>query len=361
MAVVEAVSVRRIALLGVLIGLLLAPSAIGATRPGAAALQVALHERGLYAGPIDGVIGPLTTSGLTRFQHVKRLSATGRLDRRTRLALGSLGRPLLGRRELGVGTIGWDVSSLEFRLRRYGLPARRLDGRFDAATAAALRQFQEHAGLTPDGIAGPRTFRALTLGATRVAARAIRTHAVRSGESIFSIAERYRVSPWLLAKANQLTFSGVIVPGQLLRLPAGAQRPGLVVSSESKEQVVASIDHWSAVYSVDPALARALAWMESGFQPDVVSNVGAVGVMQLLPETWAFVDETLIGHSTPRSADGNVQAGVRYLRWQLDEFDGNVRRALAGWYQGARAVREIGLYDDTRFFVSVVMKLYGTV
>ena len=82
--------------------------------------------------------------------------------------------------------------------------------------------------------------------------------------------------------------------------------------------------------------------MESGFQQDVVSNVGAIGVMQLLPETWEFVDVVLLGVRTPRNYQGNVRAGVRYLRWQLDEFDGDRRLALAGWYQGARAVRERG-------------------
>jgi soluble lytic murein transglycosylase-like protein len=115
------------------------------------------------------------------------------------------------------------------------------------------------------------------------------------------------------------------------------------------------------VYGVDPKLARALAWMESGFQQDVVSSVGALGVMQLLPETWEFVDSVLLGVRTPRDYRGNVRAGVRYLRWQLDEFDGNVTLALAGWYQGARAVRERGLYADTKEFVRIVLALYGTV
>jgi len=113
--------------------------------------------------------------------------------------------------------------------------------------------------------------------------------------------------------------------------------------------------------ALDPKLARAVAWMESGFQQDVVSSVGAIGVMQLLPETWEFVDTVLLGESTPRDYRGNVRAGVRYLRWQLDQFGGDVRLALAGWYQGARAVREVGLYDDTRLFVRVVLALHGTV
>jgi len=125
--------------------------------------------------------------------------------------------------------------------------------------------------------------------------------------------------------------------------------------------VRSAIDYWARVYGVDPTLARALAWMESGFQQDVVSSVGALGVMQLLPETWEFVDVVLLGERTPRTYQGNVRAGVRYLRWQLDEFGGDRRLALAGWYQGARAVREVGLYNETKVFVRIVVALYGTV
>jgi soluble lytic murein transglycosylase-like protein len=184
-------------------------------------------------------------------------------------------------------------------------------------------------------------------------------HVVVPGESFFSIAQRYRVSPWQLARANSLRLTGVIVPGQRLRLPAGAG-PAAVPAGR-RGSVRAEIDHWSAVYGVDPKLARALAWMESGFQQGVVSSVGAVGVMQLLPETWEWVDVVLLGTRTPRDASGNVRAGVRYLRWQLDHFGGDTRLALAGWYQGARAVREIGIYDDTKEFVRIVLALYGTV
>ena len=101
--------------------------------------------------------------------------------------------------------------------------------------------------------------------------------------------------------------------------------------------------------------------MESGFQNHVVSSVGAMGVMQLLPETWSWVETFLIGNTVPRTADGNVRVGVRYLRWQLDQFRGDVRLALAGWYQGARAVRQDGLYPDTQEFVRIVQALYGRV
>jgi soluble lytic murein transglycosylase-like protein len=335
--------------------------------PGVAALQVALRAQGHYNAPIDGVAGPLTTDGLRRLraQHGIRERAIGR---RTRAALGGLGRPLLGQRELGVGFRGWDVSSLEFRLRKLGFGPGRLDGVFDSKTAKALAAFQRRNGLVPDGIAGPRTYRRLAElagGTARASARPPRViHRVRPGESFYSIAEVYRVSPLLLARENNLLLSAVIVPGQRLRVPTHV-RLGAAVAAPSQEPasrdaVRASLDRWSAVYGVDPKLARAVAWMESGFQEDVVSKAGAIGVMQLLPETWDWLD-ALIGVKTPRTYDGNVRAGARYLRWLLDDFDGNVRLALAAYYQGARAVRERGLFDDTKQYVTVILRLYGSV
>ena len=234
----------------------------------------------------------------------------------------------------------------------------RVDGRFTRSTSVALRRYQSRRGLIADGIAGPRTYRSL---AGHVATTT--WHVVQPGESFFSIAARYHVSPWRLARRNRLELTNVIVPSQRLALPKGARlsAPAGAGPPASRDAVRSAIDYWSRVYGVDPALARGLAWMESGFQQDVVSNVGAIGVMQLLPETWEFVDVVLLGVRTPRTYQGNVRAGVRYLRWQLDEFGGDRRLALAGWYQGARAVRERGLYDDTQEFVRIVLMLYGTV
>ena len=171
------------------------------------------------------------------------------------------------------------------------------------------------------------------------------------------------MSPWRLARRNGISLTKVIVPGQRLALPVGARTRGAITPGHPRAgtRFVSAIDYWSRVYGVDPTLARALAWMESGFQQDVVSSVGAIGVMQLLPETWEFVDRVLLGGPDAAQLQGNVRAGVRYLRWQLDEFGGNGGFALAGWYQGARAVRDDGLYDDTKLFVRVVLALYGTV
>ena len=388
-----------------------------------AALQIALREQGLYHGRVDGLRGPLTRGALLEFQRNRGIPPTGRVGRLTRSKLGVLGRPLLGQRELWRGRVGWDVASLEFRLRPFGLGRGRIDGRFDAATAAALRRFQRSRGLKPDGIAGLRTFRALVrraakAGATRatvvhavrpgegfiaiarqygvgvasltranglalssvllpgqrlrvpgtaappaVSRRSVATpgavHVVTPGESFFSISQRYNLSPWRLARVNRLPLISTIVPGQRLALPRGAHVSSTI--AVDRDTIRAEIDRWAVRYSVDPKLARAVAWMESGFQQDVVSSAGAVGVMQLLPETWVWVDALLLGEVTPRTYSGNVRAGVRYLRWQLDQFGGQIRLALAGYYQGARAVRERGLFDDTKQYVSVILQLYGSV
>jgi soluble lytic murein transglycosylase-like protein len=350
---------RRFAVVGaaLLLGVLLQSAPAEAASARTAALQIGLRAHGFSPGPIDGVRGPLTTNALVSFQRRKGIRPLGRVGPRTRRALGRLGRPLLGQRELGVGSVGWDVAVLEFRLRRHGLPRRAVDGRFTVATAAALRRYQSRHALTPDGIAGPLTYRVLARRGP------VRIHVVRRGESFFSIAARYHVSPWQLARVNRLPLTDLIVPGQRFVLPRGARlsAPAVTGPPASRDAVRAAIDYWARYYGVDPTLARALAWMESGFQQDVVSSVGALGVMQLLPETWEFVDVVLLGFTTPRNYKGNVRAGVRYLRWQLDEFGGNVRLALAGWYQGARAVRERGLYAETREFVRIVLALYGTV
>ncbi|MGL6279553.1 MAG: peptidoglycan-binding protein, partial [Gaiella sp.] len=349
-----------------------------------------LKQQGLYAGPIDGVDGPQTKAGLTALHRRAGIVCDGKVDDRTRAALGELGKPLLGQRELAVGAVGWDVAALEFRLRAFGLPAKAVDGRFDASTAAALRRLQAASGLIADAIAGPATYRLLARGTVTGTGRTAVTpkpatapkptpsglpaqiHRVRSGDSFFSIAQLYRVSPLALAQSNKLRLSSVIVPGQALRIPglktpvrtpstpSAAPVPPTQGGTVSADAVRAALDRWSARYGVDPKLARAVAWMESGFQQDVVSKAGAVGVMQLLPATWDWVD-TIIGAPTPRTYEGNVQAGVRLLRWLLDEFRGNTRLALAAYYQGAQAVRDRGLFDDTKQYVTVVLRLYGSV
>ena len=136
--------------------------------PEVAALQVGLRGQGLYRGTVDGVYGPRTDDALRRLQRRAGLAGNGRLDARTRRALGRYGRRApLGDRVLAAGTRGWDVAALQFALAWHGFPSGPFDGTLGARTDSALRRFQAWAGIAADGVAGPATFAALRVAPAR--------------------------------------------------------------------------------------------------------------------------------------------------------------------------------------------------
>jgi peptidoglycan hydrolase-like protein with peptidoglycan-binding domain len=129
--------------------------------PAVAALQVGLQARRVYNHSIDGIAGPQTDRAIRRLQRKARVRVDGVVDRRTRAALGRLGRPAFGTRVLRLGVVGWDVSMLQFLLASHGFPLGVFDGRVGWHTQAAIRRFQRWARLPVDGVAGPATFAAL--------------------------------------------------------------------------------------------------------------------------------------------------------------------------------------------------------
>ena len=339
-----------------------APAHAASPDPEIAGLQVALRSKGLYFGKIDGLPGPMTAKGLRTFQRLVKLPVDGKLGPRTRAALGALGRPLVGRRVLVQGTYGWDVSTLQFQLARAGhLRLLDVDGHFGASTRAALSRFQRTRGLAVDGIFGPATLTAFGHGRrtpvlTRVRATTI-SYVVRPGDTLAEIAAKHRTTVPALAKANNLKSPNLVVEGAKLRLP-GVAAPG-PAAELSRSTVRAHIDKWANHYGIPVSLARALAWQESGFQTNVTSSTGAWGPMQVMPETWAFVETILLGRKVPRTGEGGVEVGMTLLGHLLKRFEGDQRLALAAWYQGERAVRERGLFEDTKKFVANVLALTG--
>lgn len=109
-------------------------------------------------------------------------------------------------------------------------------------------------------------------------------------------------------------------------------------------------------YGVDPKLALAVANVESNLMPDAVSSAGAVGVMQLMPETAQG-----LGVSNSRDPQDNIDGGVRYLKQLIDTFNGDTTKAIAAYNAGAQAVKDyngIPPYKETQDYVSKVMAQY---
>jgi LysM repeat protein len=353
----------RITVAGALAAGLAAAAPAGALNPQHAGLQVALRAQGLYLGPIDAIIGPHTLRAVRTFQKTHSLPATGIADVRTRRELGPLGTPLFGSRPLIRGRFGWDVAVLQFLLNRHGVRVP-VNAYMDKPTVAGLRRYQRQMHLSSDGVAGPRTFAALGLQ-THVPVRSVRVstritlkkYVVKPGDSLTAIAQHHGTTLTQLAHINRLNPAHPLLIGTKLRLPMAAIPEPTAVSASNASDVRASLDKWAAYYGIDPSLARALAWMESGFNNNMVSNVGAQGVMQLLPSTWEYVETVLLKKQVAHDADGNVEIGLAYLDHLLGAFGGDERLALAGWYQGERAVRAHGPYKVSEAFVADVLAL----
>lgn len=119
-----------------------------------------------------------------------------------------------------------------------------------------------------------------------------------------------------------------------------------------------TIDEIALKYGVSPALVKAVIRVESNFDPNAVSNMGAVGLMQVLPST-----ARRVGVRNPYDMHSNIRAGVKYLRELLDMFDDDEALALAAYNSGPAQVQKYGNippFKETRVFVSQVMHYYRT-
>lgn len=113
------------------------------------------------------------------------------------------------------------------------------------------------------------------------------------------------------------------------------------------------INRYASEYGVDRALVKAVIHAESGYNPNAVSSKGATGLMQLMPGT---AQGLKVADSFNPS--DNIRGGVRYLRFLLDTFKGDVSLALAAYNAGMTKVAKYGgipPYEETRNYVSKVL------
>ncbi len=110
-------------------------------------------------------------------------------------------------------------------------------------------------------------------------------------------------------------------------------------------------------YGVEIALVKAIIMVESSYNPNAVSRKGAKGLMQLMPRT-----AEALGVEDSFNPEININAGVRYLKKLMNQFDGNTKLALAAYNAGMRHVRYydgIPPFRATRYYINKVYHYYN--
>lgn len=211
--------------------------------------------------------------------------------------------------------------------------------------------------------------------ATKPAANKMRiiTYTVRRGDTVSAIAKRYDVRQSKLLATNHLGTTGRIYIGEKLRVPVpvnntfnGRTYPAAVVAAANRNRAILEhrrqpskatirrlIISTARRYGVDPHLALAVAWQESGWKQRVVSPATAIGTMQVLPSTGRY-SSSLVGRRLDLlDARDNITAGAVLLE-RLTTW-ARVQNAIAGYYQGLGSVRRNGMYADTKQYVTNVL------
>jgi LysM repeat protein len=212
-----------------------------------------------------------------------------------------------------------------------------------------------------------------------VAKTKIVTWLVHSGDNLTAIARHYSVSIAAIEKRNHVGTNGVIFIGQKLQIEvpvtdgptsfAGRTYPPATVaaanrhratlaqrSQPTKAQTRALITRTAKRLGLDPALALAIGWQESGFQQRVVSPADAVGIMQVVPSTGDYISTYLVHrHLDLLDPADNITAGVALLKALTSAAP--VDKAVAGYYQGLGSVLSKGMYADTKVYVASVLRL----
>lgn len=208
------------------------------------------------------------------------------------------------------------------------------------------------------------------------------SYTVARGDTLSGIATRYGTTVAAIQQANGIKNASLIRIGQVLAVPvtatatplvgdsfAGRTYPASVVAAANanratllaigvptKDQMRALVASTATSMGVDPALALAVSYQESGFDHSLVSPANAIGAMQVIPSSGQWASD-LVGRDLnlldPRD---NVTAGVAILK-QLVRSSPDLSTAIAGYYQGASSVQRNGMFTDTKQYVANVRAL----
>lgn len=206
--------------------------------------------------------------------------------------------------------------------------------------------------------------------------RHLKTYTVEPGDTATGLAVRFHAWTAELISHNHLDASGRLRVGQRLEIPVvteardkdrgknggkaggGGHTGGSHSSagSPSRDRVRRTITRAANYRGVDPQLALAVAWQESGWQMHHVSSAGAIGAMQVLPDTGRWMEYYAGRDLRLRVLKDNATAGVLLLG-VLDDNTRKRRHQVGAYYQGLGALQEHGLYGETKAYVANVLAI----
>jgi LysM repeat protein len=218
--------------------------------------------------------------------------------------------------------------------------------------------------------------------------RHLKTYTVKPGDTVTGLAVRFHAWTAELLSHNHLDASGRLRVGQRIEIPVVTARdrdkhPGKNKNKDkdkdkdkhhpepppsthshphpspghpSRDRVRRTVSRAAKYRGVDPQLALAVSWQESGWQMHPVSSAGAIGAMQVLPGTGRWMEQYAGRDLRLRRLKDNATAGVLLLR-VLDEHTRSRRHQVGAYYQGLGALQEHGLYGETKAYVANVLAI----
>ncbi|MBG6181521.1 LysM peptidoglycan-binding domain-containing protein [Arthrobacter sp. CAN_A1] len=218
------------------------------------------------------------------------------------------------------------------------------------------------------------------------------SYTIKGGDTLGAIAAQHNVSLSALVKANDLTASTMIHPGDKLTLPgkaAPAAEPAPAVAEDAQTDLVPSTflhytypqhvvseanrnkhllnslpvpgnDAMKSIVAdtarsmgVDPSLALAVSYQESGFNQRAVSPANAIGAMQVIPMSGEWASDLVGRQLNLLDPHDNATAGVAILQSLIRTSD-TLDEAIASYYQGQYSVTTHGMFSDTKDYVAAI-------
>jgi LysM repeat protein len=215
------------------------------------------------------------------------------------------------------------------------------------------------------------------------------SYTIKAGDTLSAIASRHGVKLSDILAANQLSMTTVIYPGNKLVIPGASIQPAsstpaatvtplvpssflgftypeAVVSSAnenkallnaspvpSRDEMRTIVANTARAMGVEPSLALAFAYQESGFNQRAVSPANAIGTMQVIPTSGEWASDLVGRDLNLLDPYDNATAGVAIIK-RLIATSKDVDTAIAGYYQGQYSVSKYGMYDDTKAYVAAI-------